>query len=385
MAPRSCVFRSIAGAGTAGPCARARPALVRLVAVLGVLLFAGAAYYGWHAWYLFVPVTRVLADAETAPVHSRSADDPVIWVHPTDPALSVVVGTDKGTDGGLYVYDLAGKQIQFVGGAGMNNVDLRYGFPLGEGSIDLVAATNMQSYSIALFAVEPASRTLSDVAARRIDPGAILAGCCMYRSAKTGKYYFFGNSADGDVEQWELFDNGSGRVDAKLARRFAVGSRTEGCVADDELGFFYISEERVGIWRYGAEPDAGDARRMVDRVGSRLVADIEGLAIYDASGGDGYLIASSQGSSWFSVYRRGGNNEYVTRFRIAADGGVRSTDGIDVVSVGLGPQFPRGLFVAHDGARRDKTNFKLVSWERIAQATKPPLLMDTSSDPRKRR
>ncbi len=376
----------VVGAGAARQQARVRPALVRLVAVFPVLLLAGAAYYGWHAWYRFVPVTRVPADVETAPVPSRSADDPAIWVHPNDPTLSVIIGTDKSAEGGLHVYDLAGRELQFVGGGGMNNVDLRYGFPLGEATIDLVAATNMSTYSIALFAVEPASRTLLDVAARQISTGAVLTGCCMYRSAKTGKYYFFGNSVDGQVEQWELFDDGSGKVDAKLVRRFAVGGRTEGCVADDELGFFYISDERAGIWRYGAEPDAGEERRLVDHVGARLVADIEGLAIYYGANGDGYLIASSQGSNWFSVYGRGGNNEFVTRFQISTSGGrVKATDGIDVVNVGLGPQFPNGLFVAHDGARRDKTNFKLVSWERIAKTASPPLLIDTSSDPRKRR
>lgn len=378
----SCV---VVGARAARKQAHVRPALLCLVAILGVLL-AGAAYYGWHARHLFVSVTWVAADVETTPVPSRSADDPAIWIHPTDPALSVIMGTDKSAEGGLYVYDLAGKGLQFVRAGGVNNVDLRYDFPLGEARIDLVAATNLSSRSIALFAVDPASRTLTDVAARQIVSAALLAGCCMYRSAKTGKYYFFGNSVGGEVEQWELFDNGSGKVDAKLVRRFAVGSRTEGCVADDELGFFYISEEQVGIWRYGAEPDAGEERRVVDRVGTRLFGDIEGLAIYHGANGDGYLIASSQGSSWFSVYRRGSNNEYVTRFQISAnDGRVKATDGIDVVNVGLGPQFPNGLFVAHDGTRRDKTNFKLVSWERIAKATDPPLLIDTSHDPRKRR
>ena len=38
-------------------------------------------------------------------------DDPAIWLHPTDPAQSLIIGTDKDENGGLYVFDLNGKII----------------------------------------------------------------------------------------------------------------------------------------------------------------------------------------------------------------------------------------------------------------------------------
>ena len=66
------------------------------------------------------------------------------------------------------------------------------------------------------------------------------------------------------VEQWELFDADSGQVDARRVRTFDVGTQTEGCTADDELGHLYIGEEDVGIWKYGAEPGTGAARTLVD-------------------------------------------------------------------------------------------------------------------------
>ena len=89
-------------------------------------------------------------------------------------------------------------------------------------------------------------------------------------------------------------------------RSFSVGSITEGCVADDETGSLYIAEENVAIWRYGAEPGAGTARTQVDTAGGNghLTADIEGLTLYYGDGGAGYLLASSQGSSTFAIYRR---------------------------------------------------------------------------------
>ncbi len=60
------------------------------------------------------PVGDALAIVETDPVgHTGdAADDPAIWVHPSDPSRSVVIGNDKG--GSLEVYDLSGRRIQRI-------------------------------------------------------------------------------------------------------------------------------------------------------------------------------------------------------------------------------------------------------------------------------
>lgn len=212
---------------------------------------------------------------------------------------------------------------------------------------------------------------MRNVAARKIITIAAY-GCCLYRSQKTGKLYYFVTSKTGEVEQWELFDNG-GKVDAKSVRRFKVGTQLEGCVADDELGHIYIGEETVGIWKYGAEPESGDSRSQVDRAGSggHLVADVEGLTIAYGKDGTGYLIASSQGNNSYVVYRREQNNAYVKTFTIAASviDGVEDTDGIDVTTANLGPAFPLGLFVAQDGFNdKGNQNFKLVPFQSILGA-----------------
>jgi len=196
-------------------------------------------------------------------------------------------------------------------------------------------------------------------------------GSCMYRSRKTGKFYYFVNDKLGAVEQWELFDDGNGKVDAKKVRALSVGSQTEGCVADDALGHLYIGEENVGIWKYKAEPEAGDARAQIDRTGEggHLVSNVEGLTIAYGRNGKGWLIASSQGANSYVIYRREGANSYVKTFRIA-DGelidGTSDTDGIDVTTANLGPAFPHGVFIAQDGLNdRGNQNFKLVPWQLI--------------------
>src|SRR5688572_25356132 len=108
------------------------------------------------------PVVSVTATVETAPVrHSGdAADDPAIWVHPTDPSRSLILGDDKG--GGLCVYGLDGAELQVLDERKrINNVDLRYGVPLagtfGDGTkherVDLAAAGNETDKSLVFYKI----------------------------------------------------------------------------------------------------------------------------------------------------------------------------------------------------------------------------------------
>jgi 3-phytase len=314
-------------------------------------------------------IETVTATVETDPVpHSGdAADDPAIWINPADPAKSTIIGSDKR--GGVAVYDLSGKQLQYLTDGMIDNVDLRDGFKLDGKQVSVVTGGNRRDNSMVIYRVNPETRLLENVAARKITHGIQIYGSCMFRNAKTEKVYYFGTSKSGDVEQWELFDNGSGKIDAKKVRNFKVGSVVEGCVADDELGHFYVSEEAVGIWKYGADPEAGTTRTQTAKVGDgHLFADVEGLAIAYGKDGTGYLMASSQGNHTYVVYRREGNNEYVKKFRVGNGGidGAEETDGIDVTTANLGPAFPKGVFVAHDGFNdKGNQNFKLVPLEAI--------------------
>ncbi|HEY3128388.1 MAG TPA: phytase [Acidobacteriota bacterium] len=110
----------------------------------------------------------VSATVETQPMpHSGdSADDPAIWIHPTRPEMSTVIGTDK--KGGLAVHDLAGNQIQYLPDGAMNNADIRSSFTLAGRPVDLVTAGNRADNSIAIYRINPQSGQLEDVAARKI-------------------------------------------------------------------------------------------------------------------------------------------------------------------------------------------------------------------------
>jgi 3-phytase len=340
-----------------------------------------------------LPVTNVLPTVETAPVPNSgdAADDPTVWVDKSTPSRSVVIGTDK--QGGLAVYDLssspAGKQLQYLSIGEINNVDIRYGFSLGGQSVDIVTAGNRTNNTLVIYKMNPSTRQLENVAARVITTESVY-GSCMYKSPVSGKFYYFVDNKDGKVEQWELFATTGAKVDAKLVRSFDAGSQTEGCVADDELGHFYIGEEAVGIWKYSAEPTGGTTRTSVDKTtaqgGQNLVSNVEGLSIAYGMSGKGYLFASSQGDDSYMMYTREGNNTPLKKFKIASNGtidGTSGTDGIDVTTASLGPAFPSGAFISQDGSNSGgNQNFKLVPLQAIISGISPPPTSIATATPR---
>jgi 3-phytase len=333
------------------------------------------------------PVTATL-ETSAVPTGDDTADDPCIWIHPTDPALSTIIGTNKNVGGGLHVYDLQGQEIQFTGGGRMNNVDIRYNFPLDGERVALVTAGERSRNTIAIYKVNPETRSLEDVAVRDIPLGLEeVYGSCMYHSPVDGRFYAIVNDKNGKIEQYHLFDDGEGLVDGELVRTLSVPSQPEGCVGDDILAALYVGEEEGGIWKFGAEPTDPIEGRMIEKVGTHTVPDVEGLTIYYADDSTGYLIASSQGNNTYVIYTRELGNEYVGTFRIV-DGeqidGTSDTDGIDVTNASLGLAFPDGMFVVQDGDNPGANqNFKCVPWGTIALLFEPPLVVSTNWDPRK--
>lgn len=311
-------------------------------------------------------------ETEPMPYHGDSADDPAIWYNALNPALSTIIGTDKL--GGLAVYDLSGDQIQYLPDGQFNNVDVRSGFIIAGESVSLVTAGNRADSSVYVYKINPVTRALENVAARKIKTVAPY-GSCMYRSAVTGRLYFIVTAKSGAVEQWELFESPSrrGKVDAQMVRTFKMQSTPEGCVADDDLGHLYLAEQQKGIWKYGAEPGASNSGVLIDSIGpgGHLTPQVEGLGLYRLSDGRGYLVASSQGSNEFVLYRREGNNAYVHTFEVKSGNGideVTHTDGLAVSSRSMGDKFPEGLLVVQDHVNDQyPQNFKLVSWQVISK------------------
>jgi len=310
-------------------------------------------------------------------------DDMCIWIHPTDRSKSTVIAADKAADR-LFIYDLAGKVIQGTALRGAANIDLRYGFPLGgDGKKADIVAVNLRSggYRIAVFKVDPESRQIE-----RVDNGEIRTaanyGGTLFRSPKTGKFYFVTTSKPGIVEQYELADDGEGKVKGTKVRTWKSGY-SEGAAGDDVGGKIYIGEENKGVWEVGGEPTDPTPGRRVLKIGDHgLKSDVEGLTIYRFAGGKkGYLLVSYQGRHNFKVFTLEGEHKFLGTFTIA---GAEDTDGIDVTNVNLGGRFAKGLFACHSNKKRGGgCPVLLTPWADIAKSIKPPLKADTSWDPRK--
>ena len=251
---------------------------------------------------------------------------------------------------------------------------------LGGKKVDIVTTGLRVSNTLGIYKIDPDSRSLYSVSARQITLGIEVYGSCMYKESTTNTFYAIVNDKEGNVEQYRLFDNGSGLVDAELVRTLKLPGQLEGCVADDILGHLYIGEEDRGIWKYSAKPGGLDKGVLIDSIGPHLAADVEGLTIYYSGKSTGYLIASSQGDNTYAIYSRGEGNKFIGRIAIVDSeniDGTSETDGIDVCNMHLGEKFSNGIFVVQDDVNdKGKQNFKVVPWENISSSFDPPLTIN---------
>ena len=242
--------------------------------------------------------------------------------------------------------------------------------------VDIVAFNERKTQKICVYKVHPSRRALERIDNGTIDSGANY-GFALYKSPTTGKFYAFtGPKSDTHVKQFQLVDAGQGRVSAmEIVRVIPLqpGGTVEGMVADDETSQLYLTSESGGLWEFGAEPDSSTPGTSIAAVGTNgLTADVEGVTIYYAANGQGYLIISSQGNSTFKVYERQAPHSFVGTFTVH---GVMHTDGIDVINVPLplkgNPS--QGLFALHNG-RKSPYPVEIVSWENIVQVLnlRPP-------------
>ena len=188
----------------------------------------------------------------------RDQDDMCVWIHPTDASKSTVISADKSARI-LFVYDLEGNVIEAKPVSKPGNIDVRYDFPLNGEKVDIVAFNNRGTNIVQIYKVDPEDRKLT-----RVDDGNIKTGVnygfTLYISPTSQKYFAFVSAYphnDNKIWQFELSDNGSGKISGVLKRSFDIVDHqtVEGMVADDEQGNLYIGEEGVGIRKYNAEPD----------------------------------------------------------------------------------------------------------------------------------
>jgi len=353
------------------------------VSITCLLVVVGCSAAGGESPAPLEPVGR------TAKV-PNDPDDPAIWIHPSDPSKSLILGTDKTEAvGGVYVFGLDGALRQSLTPLDRpNNIDIEYGFAAAGGSTDIAVVTERLQHRLRVFAIPPDGGPLTDLA-----PGglSVLAGetgdafepmgITVYKRPRDGAVFAIVAPKTGPTTnylwQYRLESDPAGRMTASLVRRFGKFSRVgaepdengeiEAVVVDDTLGYVYFSDERAAIRKYHADPDHPDAARELAVIGTDgYMGDREGLAIYQTGERTGFLVASDQvpGSSRVKVYRREGtaqnphDHSDVRTVVTVSD----STDGLEVTSRPL-PGFPQGLLIMMNSSPK---NFLLYDWRALA-------------------
>ncbi|WP_152536848.1 phytase [Cellulophaga geojensis] len=290
----------------------------------------------------------------------NDTDDPAIWVNPKNAEKSIVFGTDKETDGGVYAFDLNGKIIKNKSITGVkrpNNVDVAYNFKINDSTFtDVLVFTEREKQQIRMFSVPdmmPLDNGGFSVFKNEKNLEYTLPmGVGLYTSSVDNTLYAIvsrkNGPKDGYLHQYKLSTDTTGVVQSTLVRKFGVFSgkkEIEAIAVDSELGYVYYSDEQHGIRKYYAEPTKGD--KEISCFGGELfLSDIEGIAIAKQAKGKGYIIVSDQQKGQFNIFSRDTN-----KFVKAVNLSTTETDGCEVVTVPLNNVFKNGLFVAMNDAK----------------------------------
>lgn len=393
----------------------------------------------------FATTSVVLATAETLdrqPAGTNDADDPSFWVHPTDPAKSLIITTVK--QAGIDVFRTDGSRIQTVPiptTSRFNNVDVLYGITVGGARWDLALVSDRGTDTVHVFRIDGgAAAPLTEVTAAGVPlvfggtkkiRSKTTYGLTAWRIPGTGTgEVFVSQENTTNIAKLVLTDAGNGRVgyqkvaSVRLPNTFTLPTgaswtpcfnpshpdwqaHAEGMVVDPATGTLWADQEIVGLWEMTTDLTSPQLVHKLTRFGQKytvvnqkcridtgspsygetyLPGDLEGIGLYrrDALDGTGYLIISNQQKSVFTVFDRGGRN-YLGTFAIGSGpntDAVQQTDGLDVMNVSLGGEYSQGMLVTQDGSNAPEggTNFKFTPWPRVAAAL--GLAIDTAGDPR---
>ncbi|MCD0464053.1 phytase [Flavobacterium sp. ENC] len=301
----------------------------------------------------------------------HDTDDPSIWIHPTDPSKSIIVGTDKDTDGGLYAFDLNGKILKkSIALKRPNNVDIAYGLVIDGKKTDIAVTTERESNKIRIF-------SLPDL--EPIDNGGIAVfegealrdpmGIALYTRPSDKKIFAIVGRKSGPsgsyLWQYELSGTGKGAT-AKVVRKFGAYSakkEIEAIAVDNELGTVLYCDEQFGIRKYKADPALNDNKEIALFGKTGFKADNEGIAIYKKTDSTGYILVSNQQANTFMVYPREGAKGNPNNYPLLAEipTSTIECDGADVTSLNLGGKYKDGLFVAMSNGMV----FQYYAWDLI--------------------
>jgi len=323
---------------------------------------------------------------ETEPVFTSgdAADDAAFWYNPNNPNKSVIFGTDKKA--GVHAFSLEGKRLQFIPSGRVNNIDIRSGYSFGAKKFSILAGSNGSNNSIIIYLINEEG-FIDNLNKNEIITGLkSVYGLCMYKSLISKATYIFVS----DIETLSIYQY---RVlnffplKTQMVRQIKTSTTSEGCVADDESGILYFAQEDKdsGVYYVDAEPNDNEVETLdrTTKYNGNINGDTEGLALFNHPKGK-LLIASSQGSSNFTVYNVSESKKFLGSFSINKNkkiDGVSRTDGIEIFYGKINDNFSEGILIVQDDmnmddfeldgvllqAKKVNQNFKLTNVDKIIE------------------
>ena len=325
------------------------------------------------------PVAAPVPVGVTQPVPVQQVEDAAVWVHPTDPAASLLLVASKTR--GLEIHRTDGLLLKNVAdGTELAGLDVLCGVSTGVGppvDLALAACPAGDATGVRAWQMNPdRPEKPADVDGGRPLPvldGGVPLGLWADRDPRTGTGYVYVSGDHGKVEQYALTLAG-GKLEAKRVRAFARPGKVKAGVVDSDRRVCYFAEEKVGVWRCPADPADPAEPTLVVKVNDHgLAPDFAGLALYDGGGGAGYLLVVSQGPrgtpSHVGLFDRADPSRFVGDVRPAAGGGhvPSGSSGIVVTSRPTGPWLPRGFVALKDrGNPNGVEDYKIYAWPGVA-------------------
>ena len=297
------------------------------------------------------------------------------------------MGTNKvaAPAGALYVFGLDGGVRQIVKPLDRpNNVDVEYGLATPGGPVDIAVVTERLQGRLRIYRISDEGLAPIDGGGVRVLDGqtseaGMPMGISLYRRPRDGAIFAIVAPKTGGATDylWQYrltFDGATGAVRGILVRRFGQFSgagEIEAVAVDDALGYVYYADEEFAIRKWHADPDQQEANRELAAFGrSGFRRQREGIAILGDSDTTGFLVCADQrpDGSVLHLYRREGlpgrPHEHEPKVAVITTR-ANSTDGIEAVTAGLGPQYPGGLLAMMNSRGR---NFQFYDLRDVKQA-----------------
>ncbi|MFD9741058.1 phytase [Umezawaea sp. NPDC059074] len=257
--------------------------------------------------------TQAFVDDSAASPANADADDPAVWVHPTRPERTVVLGTLK--EGGLAAFDLKGRTLGLYPAppaptpeakpGRFNNVDVLAGARVGGRQRDLAFVSDRGRDRIRVYEVDgrgsavgskvltdvtdPAARPVFSASEAAVDDQRNAYGLAAGVDRRTGTPLVLASRrSETRIALLRVVPGANGSVGTKvvstvdLPSSFVMpdgttwtpcgdpgdGPQAEGMVVDSDHGVAYVAQEDVGIWRIPLRATGFGSPELVDEVRS---------------------------------------------------------------------------------------------------------------------